>query len=1046
MPLSETLKSGQQQIHVLIPQSGTQFLDFEFEVDPRRKPPGFIDPQGQLDSGPPPMRIEEPDENDRVSKRIQEDYVIKIEQLVKMFDRIWMPIPLLRKEGSGQHHHGPTNWTRAQLIQTNVDDRGARHFRLVLAVDTSLLTQRESEAYLAPQKEDAKAGRQFELPEPNQAIDWYLEQPWIRKWCLGVYRDMAQRELQIRENKRAEKKHEPPRRVDPPDDGKLHEFMIEYGGGSNHHLSHYRALLALIVGEVPLIRLEDIFTGSAQEPIDVTLVLDLGNSRSCGLLIEEDRSSEHQQAFKGTARLQVRDLTHVEMVYSDPFPSRVEFARAHFGPEGASRDSGRDDAFNWPSPTRVGVEAVRLASNRTATEGPTGLSTPKRYLWDDSLATEPWRFSGQQGPHSSGQDYAIDVPLTALINESGKALHRVDPDAPDSERLPALYARYARQNLASFSIAEIVTQSMSYINSVAYRQRKQGNNSRPRRLHRLIMTIPAAMPIEERLILEQQAKAGCELAFIGLGLADLDYSDPLLPRLVPPASDAGERSVQGEMPKVDLQWDEATATQAVYLYSEIAESRSGDARAFFRDMALPQKRLGPEPVNSLRLATLDIGGGTTDLVISNLEAEGTGTNLSIIPAPLFREGFNVAGDDALLKVIVDHVYEPLLATLAAETSRDRADQVLKRILGPDHAERRAEDLLLKQQFTQAVAAPIALKMIAAYENFSRNDPRCDPAHEQFDAGHPGARAERRLTDFFDSETPLRRDVIAQFDRRISHALGIDFKLERLSFVIDPSAIDQSIRALFTEMLHAMAHMVWRYRADVLILSGRASKFPAVQAMLTESGALAPHRIIPLHQFRVGSWYPFHDADLRIGDPKTTAAVGAMLCVLGNGLLDNFNIQTARLQPRSTARYFGKLTNQDRLPAADVLYGDLRRDDEEYQIADEEPFPFWNTMALGFRQVAEDWWPATHLYSLGYSDSRDAQEYNDRTPLQVTLKIRSSIRELHGGKRERIRSTLVVHRVTDKDGRTLPADTLKMRLQTLADRSGYWTDTGILKKG
>ena len=74
----------------------------------------------------------------------------------------------------------------------------------------------------------------------------------------------------------------------------------------------------------------------------------------------------------------------------------------------------------------------------------------------------------------------------------------------------------------------------------------------------------------------------------------------------------------------------------------------------------------------------------------------------------------------------------------------------------------------------------------------------------------------------------------------------------------------------------------------------------------ETGCLPPHRIVPLHQFRVGQWYPFRDFQATISDPKTTASVGAMICLLGEGQLQNFNFRSDALKFGSTAQYFGKL--------------------------------------------------------------------------------------------------------------------------------------------
>ena len=53
---------------------------------------------------------------------------------------------------------------------------------------------------------------------------------------------------------------------------------------------------------------------------------------------------------------------------------------------------GRRDAFQWATIARVGKEAARLASRREGNEGSTGLSSPKRYLWDDARYEQGWRF------------------------------------------------------------------------------------------------------------------------------------------------------------------------------------------------------------------------------------------------------------------------------------------------------------------------------------------------------------------------------------------------------------------------------------------------------------------------------------------------------------------------------------------------------------------------------------------------------------------------------------------------------------------------------
>ena len=116
-------------------------------------------------------------------------------------------------------------------------------------------------------------------------------------------------------------------------------------------------------------------------------------------------------------------------------------------------------------------------------------------------------------------------------------------------------------------------------------------------------------------------------------------------------------------PTSSCKWDEATATQAVYLYTQVAQNYSGDANAFFNTVRHPVNQADPDARRHLRLATIDIGGGTTDLVVTSIAVDGSGANVTLIPRQEFREGFNLAGDDALLRVARDHVIDPIKRAL-----------------------------------------------------------------------------------------------------------------------------------------------------------------------------------------------------------------------------------------------------------------------------------------------------------------------------------------------------------------------------------------------
>ncbi|KQP11873.1 virulence factor SrfB [Pseudorhodoferax sp. Leaf267] len=1010
MALNELMRFP--EVVPLIPGTGVQFLDFGFSIDkhtPAPKEWGYFDPRTTLNNDKVPPCVRRGDEEPRGV----ESYAVDVKAIEQMFDRVWMPLPLLRREAQG-FYRGPTNWARAYLAKLPEPDADGHQYRLVIAADTTLLEFVESEAYLAPSPGDTRNGRKFALPGPQEPVDWFFAEPWVKDWCLETFKEMLERE----ERRRRQFSFR------PLTEEQVHEQMQ----GSNEHVARYRAFIDLLfsLDILPAFQLVDRVTEPRSPSIDVDLVLDLGNSRSCGLLIEAD--SEHLGTdITKAVKLQLRDLSRAEQVYADPFPSRFEFARAQFGRDHLSIRSGRSEAFGWPTVVRVGVEAARLAARRSGTEGSSGLSSPKRYLWDDDPRRDSWRFNvgGDEFGHS---DYATGVMFTTLVNDSGEALHRISPDVLQHEPdrgFPAIRALYSRRNLTSFALAEIFVQAIAMMNAPMHRLRRPANANLPRRLRRIIMTMPTAMPVAEREILKKQAEAACDLANLSLGLARVEHDDDGHPQLLHDVQGQGGKGG----PEVILQWDEATATQAVYLYTQIALNHSGDARSFFQSVRHPENQHDPVARERFRLATIDIGGGTTDLVVTSIGADGTGANVTLTPEQEFREGFNLAGDDALLRVVREHVIDPIRRRLREIGMGERADYALNQLLGADRGGITAVELVRRQQFAAQIASPIALGLLQDYEAY-------DPLL-------PAATTVRPFAEFFTPDSMPSADLLAYFNGELAKQGARDFKLQDMGFEVAPADIDRTVRSVFQEMLQALGEIVARYRCDLLLLSGRTSRLPAVRALIEESAALPAHRVLPLHLFRVGQWYPFRDFRATVGDPKTTAAVGAMICLLGNGQLQNFNFRSNELRPRSTARYFGKLDQSNRLHKADEFYDDLDLDNLDYELP-EKPFEFRGPMPLGFRQLPVDRWPASRLYAIEYRTPADADSLNPLTPLKVTLeRAGKKTTDKRTGEVYMDNPNLRIKRVEDREGRPVAKDRMRLRLQTLSQQQGYWLDTGIL---
>ncbi|KYJ00851.1 hypothetical protein AIZ09_23250, partial [Salmonella enterica subsp. enterica serovar Typhimurium] len=77
-------------------------------------------------------------------------------------------------------------------------------------------------------------------------------------------------------------------------------------------------------------------------------------------------------------------------------------------------------------------------------------------------------------------------------------------------------------------------------------------------------------------------------------------------------------------------------------------------------------------------------------------------------------------------------------------------------------------------------------------------------------------------------------------------------------------------------LHAVCEAISHYLCDILLVTVRPTCLAGVQARIRHLHPVPVNRIVWMDMYQVHEWYPFSQ-QCRIGNPKSTAAVGAMLC-------------------------------------------------------------------------------------------------------------------------------------------------------------------------
>ncbi|MBQ7585165.1 MAG: virulence factor SrfB [Desulfovibrionaceae bacterium] len=964
-------------------------------------------------------------------------YCLEAQNTLKAWLGHWFPVPFLREReqvwedtGIKRVDSGPSNWSRALLT---LDAARPKLLRIVLAFDMqveaceqdfspkdlSALKKDESLAkdqnfrYAALSPKDVDAHAQFRLAWQNRDNGWFLNEPWVDGWLQEIW-------------------HLSPKRQADEDGPKL------------DYLASYLTVLELLDLAIKDARVY-LINPSRLTPIDVDFVLDIGNSRTTGILVETKAQSVTN--LNDSYLLQLRDMDQPWNIYTDPFETRVEFSEINFGSEAFSRRSGRrSPAFVWPSPVRIGPEAARLSTQSECAEGSTGMSSPKRYLWDERDWQQSWRFNTK----GRGEPYVTRGLLASQVNSSGTPLccledplFRNNKMIRKQEKECAFESLFTRSSLMMFLLVEVLQQALLTINSPGQRLRRESPDV-PRRLRQVIFTVPAGMPLAEQRIYRRWTYAAVRVLWETLGWGAY-YGGVKGNRL-------DLKSEYRKSPEVRCNWDEATCTQLVYIYNEISRKFQGDAMHFCSLMG--QKRAQYQDHPCLRVATLDIGGGTTDLSITTFELQSDkGSSARMAPHPEFRDGFSLAGDDVLANVVRDHVLYALGEALGKAGILNVHD-ALAHLFGRDVIDNSQENRNRRIQFIRQVATPLALSILQVYETaelFRGSNTYTCQFKDCFDLSTLSDKGEASTwpegVQIFNKRYPLpNKEALSYVEEYVErHGRDPNFKLLDVPLTIDLKRVNETVRAVLKDILANLCEVIYAYDCDVLLLTGRPSNWQGIAETITQFVPVPVDRIFPMGKYRVGSWYPFSDALGRVTDPKTTVVVGAILCTLAEGQLEGFSLETTSLKLTSTARYIGEMMKKT---------GQIKKEKVWFTVDTECPeertytaeIMFGGPIAVGFRQLEVERWTTTRFYLLEFASSEAWHKYAPVLPLKVTLELRVSGDEENLGSKnqdKRDEGEFSIVEILNNQGLAVPLNTLQIRLQTLPLDEGFWLDTGIV---
>lgn len=551
--------------------------------------------------------------------------------------------------------------------------------------------------------------------------------------------------------------------------------------------------------------------------VQAALILDLGNTRSFALLADDllGLADEHELT-RPLVPISLRSyggrLGEVETGVFDSIVSLENAAR--FGDDVLARLREVDmDGFGIRHAfVRVGKYAALLCRH-TAGHGRRALSSPKRYFWQGDPELLGWL------AHDASTRDPCSQPCSFLLE------HLLGEGTGGAATL-------ARKHVLSGMIVELLEQAERQLNNpeeVDPSHRVPG----VRRIEHVYVTYPPAWADKEREL----------------------YADVLQTGV---ATHARLRSLP--VPKTHVECDEATAVLLFYVANEISKL-GGDPFAWVR---LVGREEMPDTY-AVRIATCDIGGGTSDLVVARVRAmrDNLGQTLLTV-SRCYQDGIPVAGDELLCQV-TRCVVLPFIGNWLCDSDPVLRQQLIHDVL-IDH---NALDELgrLRAKWARFLWFPLALHFLRVLMGEERRVSIEVPSalleyyYNFYDAIRRSAdrlRAGQRLR----SRTQPRIDLTeAQTARYRARCRAVAF-------------------ACFTPIARRFGAAAEAFDCDMMLLAGKTSEISVVRDIFTNNVPLPPPCFMALQDYELSQdWARILRVGQRLDDAKKATVLGATINLL-----------------------------------------------------------------------------------------------------------------------------------------------------------------------
>ena len=781
---------------------------------------------------------------------------------------------------------------------------------------------------------------------------------------------------------------------------------------------------------IPVIQLAH----ARHEPVDVSLVIDFGNSRTCCVLMEPGDDKEYK--YK---RLQVRDPKNPWAFHDGPADSRLAFVQPSSGiilGSGPGDDAGQEETlvFGDLSIVRYGKPASDLLGSSKMETKSRGMSSPKRYMWDGDRRKSSWKLA-------TGEDERDTV--------FGALLGRVDMRSPFTDSSDTDASRptdpvYPRKAGLLFALVEVLEQAYRQINSAQYRgaHRQRPLYDRRRVIRDVVIMHPAGMHSLEVMEFEKAVERACELwaeyrtdpvKFQTGYPADQDLKTVSLE----PMADTSNPPVP--QPRMTRICDEGLAIQICYLNSLLRDHFPHGAETLVRALGTV-RRPAPDGAGTsnggargslptLRVASLDIGGGTTDLAIADYTAHPESLQAKLSMELKFHDGFSKGGDDVACEFLRELVFPKIQADM--NLSPSKWDKAFGRS-GEDEDSMPPDWEDTRCSLASMVWMPIVHHFLGALED---GTPEYTSTIDPLVPDHGLLGKLDAVLETF--RLPALRG--GKSGKSVQHLADVEI-------TVTSEDMSRIVNRVLEKCLEQYSDIVSQFRCDVLVLGGRPSALPAVRDLIHRQMPVPPGSVVFLHQASFGEWFPFEQSASK--DSKACGVVGAAQAFLQTQDLDRIILK--RIPTVGVPNILGnhKLGVEQ---IGEVLFAGDSQESVEFEYGGD-------AIVIGAKRIDNKNALSRPIYRLSIKESIMAnRRTGPRHYAAFDLKVKLRRVEVAASGADNAQTDVIDPKVSSVEGKVefwkdqedqvweddAAVRAFTVKLQTLSE-SDYWLDSGCFK--